>query len=359
MNNQAQISIDREAGVIRGVSVISTGQARGHELTVDETTLRQVVSHASRRGKVPVKLNHGSGVDAICGHLVNFRIEGNQVRADWKLLQTHSQFATILETAQEQPETVGLSISFTEPEGKSGGVARVKELIGVDFVADPAANPTGLFSSRRSEVVSLSLVGSLGRLAKSSAIAKLLKNKKVRDRLAKIAKNPVARTAGAGAVAGGAGALADWGVDAQRREREEARRRRRRRDYGEEFSRGNRRVFECGNNKPIGSPGGRSILRTAGARTQSAQPLHLEAICEAATELSAVSGPVRRPGRARGGSSGPNQARNQAGQFQPGPASDPETMRKVYAAPKVKRGLATRLRAMRAANERIRKPSTH
>ncbi len=254
-----------------------------------------------------------------------------------------------METAEEQPETVGLSVSFTEAPG-GGKFARVKELLSVDYVTQPAANPTGLFQAKGTASVDLAIGGTLARIAKGGALGRLLKDRKVRDRLAKVARNPVVRTAALGGLAGAAGATGDWAIDAQRAEREEARRRRRSREREEEFSRGVR-VFECGKK----GPGGRSILRSAGTRTQSAQPLHLQAICDAATELSAVSGPVRRPERARASSSGSNQARNQAGQFQPGPASDPETMRKVYAGPKVKRGLATRLRAMRVAKDRIRK----
>ena len=35
-------AIDRAAGVVRGVSVITIGDAKGHGLQVDETTLAQV-----------------------------------------------------------------------------------------------------------------------------------------------------------------------------------------------------------------------------------------------------------------------------------------------------------------------------
>jgi len=145
--------VDHEAGVIRGVSVI-TGNltAIGHELDVDDTTLTQIQFEGQRMQKVPVKINHGSGVDAVCGHLINFRREGNKVLADWKLLKSHPQFSQILETAEEQPETVGLSVSFKGPENPvvvdGRNMARCETLLSTDYVIHPAANPTGLFQQK-------------------------------------------------------------------------------------------------------------------------------------------------------------------------------------------------------------------
>jgi hypothetical protein len=56
--------VDEQQGIIRGVSLI-TGNltAEGHDLEVDEATLKQALSCARKMGKVPVKLNHGSGVE--------------------------------------------------------------------------------------------------------------------------------------------------------------------------------------------------------------------------------------------------------------------------------------------------------
>lgn len=151
--NTSNARVDKDGGVIRGVSVI-TGNltAIGHDLDVDDTTLEQVELQGRERKKVPVKVNHGSGVDAVCGHLINFRREGNKVLADWKLLKSHPNFDTILETAEEQPETVGLSVSFKGPDtpviegGKSK--ARCEKLLSTDYVIHPAANPTGLFQQK-------------------------------------------------------------------------------------------------------------------------------------------------------------------------------------------------------------------
>jgi uncharacterized protein YjiS (DUF1127 family) len=146
------LKVDRNSGVIFGASVI-TGNitAKGHDLDVDEETLRQIVEFGNLRQKVPVKANHKSGVEAVTGYLMNFRAEGDQVRADWHLLESYPHRNQILETAEKMPECVGLSASFEPPEKPFIGPdkrtkARVKELVAVDYVTTPAANPKGLFS---------------------------------------------------------------------------------------------------------------------------------------------------------------------------------------------------------------------
>jgi len=146
----ASKAIDREAGVIRGVSVITEGEAQGHGCYIDATTLSQVKQCADAFGAagVRVKVNHYSGVDAIVGTLRSFRIDGQQLRADLYLLKTHEIFERILEMAASIPESFGLSISFSGTPEKIDRVeyARCTELYSVDIVDRPAANPTGLFS---------------------------------------------------------------------------------------------------------------------------------------------------------------------------------------------------------------------
>jgi hypothetical protein len=143
-------TIDLEKGVIKGVSVITGGvTARGHDLEVDKKTLVQMFECAKGK-RIKTKWNHGSGAEAVNGHLTNFRIESNRLRADWKLMKKHPSYEQALELASEMPECVGLSASFAgEPEEKDGRkFARCEELISTDLVADPAANPTGLFSAK-------------------------------------------------------------------------------------------------------------------------------------------------------------------------------------------------------------------
>lgn len=145
--------VDQANSVIRDVSLITGGiVAEGHDLHVDATTLTQILLAAQKAGQVPVKLNHGSGVENVCGYLDNFRLsdEGNKVLGDWHLLKSHEETPMMLERAERMPGCFGLSVAFKGKGVEIGGkkVARCEELKAVDCVASPAANPDGLFSSR-------------------------------------------------------------------------------------------------------------------------------------------------------------------------------------------------------------------
>jgi len=152
---EANSKIDKQNGIIKGVSIITSGvTARGHELEVDTTTLKQIHACALEKGgNIPVKENHKSGVEAVTGFVTNFRIEGNKLKADWHLLETHPRRAQYLETAEKMPNGVGMSAAFIgadRPEMTANGkpAARCKELLAVDYVTMPAANPDGMFSRR-------------------------------------------------------------------------------------------------------------------------------------------------------------------------------------------------------------------
>lgn len=162
--------IDSKAGVIRGCSVITAGEVRGHSfwmggeeigMFADATTLQQVKECAEGFGSggVKVKVNHYSGFESIVGALRNFSIDGNQLRADLHLLETHEMRDRIMEMAEEIPDTFGFSIAFsgTPDVMESKAYARCKELYSVDLVDNPAANPSGLFS----ELVDLRETGSM------------------------------------------------------------------------------------------------------------------------------------------------------------------------------------------------------
>lgn len=146
--------VDSINGIIRGVSVMTSGLiARGHDLEVDSTTLEQVKTCAESKTQVPVKINHKSGAEAVCGFLTNFHLDGSKLKADWHLLKTHPQKDTILEVAERMPGGVGLSASFLPPakaeKAKSGKTAaRCSELLSVDYVTLPAANPDGMFGAK-------------------------------------------------------------------------------------------------------------------------------------------------------------------------------------------------------------------
>lgn len=170
--------VNANKGTIHGVSMITGDlEAKGHGLQVDKTTLKQIYECAVGMGKVPVKTNHGTGVDAVNGYLHNFRIDGDKVRGDWVLLKAYPTTPHLMEMAEKMPESVGLSVAFRgDPELADGTpvyfdaelkqhytlkagqrmpvtagtklFARCQELVSTDLVASPAANPDGMFSAR-------------------------------------------------------------------------------------------------------------------------------------------------------------------------------------------------------------------
>ena len=76
-------AVDRDAGMLRGVSVITEGEAKGHALQIDAKTLEQVKACAETYADgLRVKMDHHTGIDAMVGVLKNFSIDGAQLRAD-------------------------------------------------------------------------------------------------------------------------------------------------------------------------------------------------------------------------------------------------------------------------------------
>jgi hypothetical protein len=145
--------IDFDNAMIRGVSVITIGEAKGHGMQVDEQTLQQVKDAAETyTGGLKVKTDHFSGFNQIVGTLKNFTIDGDQLRADLYLLKAHEATPRIIEMAQLMPGSFGLSISFSgehaTDETSDVTFARCSEIYSADLVDQPAANPSGLFSAK-------------------------------------------------------------------------------------------------------------------------------------------------------------------------------------------------------------------
>ncbi len=151
--------IDAPNAVVKGVSVISKGEAEGHGFVIDDTTLDQVCSLASKFSDgLKVRFNHpqkgkDAPIQSIAGCLKNFRKEDNKVRADLFLLKSNSDTAKIMEMASVMPEAFGLSVVFSGKDEESGDLklARCTEIYACDLVDAPAANPTGLFSKPNTE----------------------------------------------------------------------------------------------------------------------------------------------------------------------------------------------------------------
>jgi len=143
--------------IIEGVSIISVGEAKGHGLFVDATTLQEVKACAeSYAGGVKVNLDHGAGIKDIVGFCDNFRIIGDKLVADLNLLENAEKRAYVLEIAEKLPDTFGISIAFSGPVREVNGkrFASCTELYSADLVQTPAANPTGLFSFQAVDKIS-------------------------------------------------------------------------------------------------------------------------------------------------------------------------------------------------------------
>lgn len=131
-----------------GISVATVGPALGHAMLVDDVTLLQAEAAGQNGSPVKVFVDHDESIDSLIGFLANFRIEEDQLRADLDLLGSHPQASFYSEILTKAPQRVGFSMTFsgTPDENEDGTrLARVSELVSVDLVSRPAANPDGVF----------------------------------------------------------------------------------------------------------------------------------------------------------------------------------------------------------------------
>ncbi|HUU32193.1 MAG TPA: hypothetical protein VMY69_08855 [Phycisphaerae bacterium] len=176
VSNLGPLRVNREAGMIEGVSVVTAGPALGHGFEVDDEMLRQVAVavNATPQG-LRVRITHPSSggffdapedpLPCLVGRLRNARVEGDRVRADVVIgrYAEHSPRGNMREfllgLAEEDPEALGLSIVFVPAAFDAPLVTnglprgRVKTVEAVDFVGEPAANPAGLLSRKEVQMV--------------------------------------------------------------------------------------------------------------------------------------------------------------------------------------------------------------
>jgi hypothetical protein len=166
------VTVDAEAGIIRGASVMTIGPALGHGFELDRTSLEQLAAAVKARGgSIKVRFKHPKmyedgtldddlGTDV--GTLSNVRIEGDRVRGDITLAEYATALPVygdvrsyLLKKAQHAPDSFGLSAVIEyeiEPvtiDGNTRLMARISDADAADFVGSPAANPDGLLSTRR------------------------------------------------------------------------------------------------------------------------------------------------------------------------------------------------------------------
>ena len=167
--------VDREAGIIRDVSVIELGPAFTHDFDIDEVTLKQVLDLGNRneigtkvRLSHPDACNDGTGRELGRTHDFRMSADGTRVVADLHILKAASRAPDgdltgwLMDVAEEDPAMIGMSIHAKgDPEPRldrdgdplivDGKVAqpvlRITKLVGTDVVDTPAANRAGLFAS--------------------------------------------------------------------------------------------------------------------------------------------------------------------------------------------------------------------
>ena len=130
-----------------GVSILEVGEAKGHDLFVDKTSLETALKlMGSAKNGVKVKMNHGSGLDAVVGFARNPRIEGNKLVADLRLLRNSPHYGLIKEMASEAPDQFGVSLAFVNESETIDGkdYIRPQSIASADLVSSPAAT-NGLF----------------------------------------------------------------------------------------------------------------------------------------------------------------------------------------------------------------------
>ena len=130
-----------------GVSILEVGEAKGHDLYVDKKSLQSALKiMESAKNGVKVKMNHGTGLDAVVGFARNPRIEGEKLVADLRLLRNSPHYGLIKEMASEAPDQFGVSLAFVNESETIDGkdYIRPQSIASADLVSSPAAT-NGLF----------------------------------------------------------------------------------------------------------------------------------------------------------------------------------------------------------------------
>ena len=161
-------SINREKGIIQGVTICQVGPAKGHNGFIDKAFLLQIVEDASTKSAgIKARFGHpnmcSQALGTYLGRFKNYSYSGTSVKADLHLDDTAKStpsgdlYTYILEMADKNPDMFGASIAFEigesvfleeESEGKKvkNEYFRLKELRATDIVDEPAAT-NGLFSA--------------------------------------------------------------------------------------------------------------------------------------------------------------------------------------------------------------------
>lgn len=135
--------LEEDSTIIPNVYILSQGEARGHDLFIDKTSIEKAYELMSKAPNgVKVKMNHGSGLDAVLGFARNPRIEGDKLLADLHLLKSSPHYGLVKEMANEAPDQFGVSLAFLNESETIGGkdYIRPQRIESADLVSSPASN---------------------------------------------------------------------------------------------------------------------------------------------------------------------------------------------------------------------------
>jgi len=161
-------NINRELGIIQGVTIARIGPAKGHNGFVDRTFLLQIIDNAATKtAGIKARFGHpnmcSQALGTYLGRFKNYSYSGDQVKADLYLDETAKKtpagdlYSYILDMAEKNPDMFGASIVFEigesifleeeiDGEKVEKEYFRLKELRATDIVDEPAATD-GLFSA--------------------------------------------------------------------------------------------------------------------------------------------------------------------------------------------------------------------
>jgi hypothetical protein len=166
--------LEEDSTIIPNVYILSQGEARGHDLFIDKTSIQKAYElMAKAPNGVKVKMNHGSGLDAVCGFARNPRIEGDKLMADLHLLKSSPHYELVKEMANEAPDQFGVSLAFlNESETIKGkDYIRPQRIESADLVSSPASNEKFRdFQSNDVEMLVFAVGSKLGYMAGGASI---------------------------------------------------------------------------------------------------------------------------------------------------------------------------------------------
>jgi len=176
-----KIKVDRNKGVIYGISLCTAGEAQGHGVYIDESFI-QDVARLGQEKKLGLKARFGhpnmcgTALGTFIGRYKNIKTNEAQTQAfgdlylsnDAKVTPNGDLYEYVLQMAENNPDMFGSSIAFsvggcyrkdqetgekikvTDEEARSGEFEKlyveINKLFACDLVDEPAAND-GLFSA--------------------------------------------------------------------------------------------------------------------------------------------------------------------------------------------------------------------